>query len=143
VHINNTFQNANHPKSILAQLKAAEGLPFKEILASGKIAKNISQCHFRDRFYSLDITMWGFLSQVLNDDKSCQAAVARVIAFFSNQGKKPPSANTTAYSKARSRLSETIISNLTKESAKKLEEQVPSNWLWRNRQIKLVDGSTL
>ena len=143
MHINNTFLNANHPKSILRQLKSADGLPFKQVLSPEMIAKNIGNYNFRDRIFSPDITLWDLLSQVLSDDQSCQAAVARLMAFFASHGKTVPSANTAAYSKARSRLPEEIISNLSIESAEQLEGNIPSNWLWRAKHIKLIDGSTL
>lgn len=141
--MNTTFQNSNHPKILLNQLKKSEGLPFHDVLPAEKITKYMGDGYIRDRVFSLEITLWGFLSQVLSDDKSCQAAVARVIAFFAAQGKVTPSANTAAYSKARTRLPESTISSLAKESAEQLEKQAPKQWLWRDRQIKLVDGSTL
>jgi hypothetical protein len=143
VAINNILQNTNHPKIVLSQLKSADGLPFKDILSSEMIGRNMSECVFRDRIFTPYITMWGFLSQVLSDDQSCQTAVAHVIAYFVSLGQEPPSANTAAYSKARSRLPEELISSLAKESASQLEEQTPSSWLWREKHIKLIDGSTL
>lgn len=141
--ISNIFPITNHPKSVLSQLKSTKGLPFKEILSSETISKNMEGYCFRDRIYSLDITMWGFLSQILSDDQSCQAAVAHILAYFASQGRETPSANTAAYCKARSRLPENLISNLAKESAEQLEDRVPSSWLWREKNIKLIDGSTL
>ena len=39
--INNTFLNTNHPKSVLSQLKSADGLPFKDVLSSETIGKNM------------------------------------------------------------------------------------------------------
>ena len=143
MHINTIFSKINHAKSLLTNLKTTEGLPFKEILSSECIVTHVTNIDYRERCFSPDITIWSFLSQVLNDDQSCQHAVARIIAFFVSQGKESPSANTAAYCKARSRLSEDTLSSLAKENAEKLEEQSPSAWLWRNKRIKLVDGSTL
>lgn len=143
MHTNTTFSNSYHPKLIANQLRSADSLPFKEILSSEKIFQCMGNCKFRDRLYPPDITLLGFLYQVLNEDKSCQAAVAQIIAFYTSLGKSPPSANTAAYSKARSRLPETILSNLAKASAEQLEEQIPSHWLYRRKPIKLIDGSTL
>lgn len=143
VHINTTFPTINHPKSILTKLKNAEGLPFKDILSSESITETLCDTEYRERLYTPDLVIFGFLSQVLSSDKSCQAAVARILAYLLSQGKRMPSANTAAYSKARSRLSEEIISKLAKKSADQLEEQAPSEWLWRRRHIKLIDGSTL
>lgn len=140
MNINNIFSNINHQKS---QLNSTEGLPFKNVLSSESIANSIGNFNYRERLYTPDITLWGLLSQVLNDDQSCQAAVSRVITHLISQGKAVPSANTAAYSKARSRLPEEVLSNLTRESAKKLEEQVPANWFWKNRSVKFIDGSTL
>ena len=58
-------------------------------------------------------------------------------------GKEAPSANTAAYCKARSRLPEDVLSGLAKESAQALENQAKSDWLWRNRHIKMPDGTTI
>lgn len=87
--------------------------------------------------------MWTFLSQVLNDDQSCQNAVARLIAYLVGCGNKAPSANTAAYSKARSRLNVELPKELARQSACELEAQAKPAWLWRNRPVKLVDGSTV
>lgn len=133
----------NHPESTLKELKNLDGLPFSKILSTECVDENIRELKYRNRCYTPDIIIWSFLSQVLSEDQSCQAAVARIIAFFISQGNEPPSANTAAYSKARTRLPEEIISNITKDSAKKLEDKIPSKWLWHNKKIKLIDGSTV
>ncbi len=143
MHINNISSNINHPKTVLAQLKNAENIPFREILSAECIVESIRNINYRKRVFTPDIVIWGFLSQVLSTDQSCQAAVARIIAFCVSQGKHPPSANTAAYSKARTRLPEEIISNLAKESAEQMEEEVTPEWLWHKKHIKLIDGSTV
>lgn len=143
MHINTTLLTCNHSKSVVAQLKNSDSLPFSEVLSAECIANTFQDIDYRERIFTPDIIIWGFLSQVLSHDKSCQATIARIIAFFVTQGKKPPSANTAAYSKARSRLPEEIISNLAKENAKQLQEQISPAWCWRKRHIKLVDGTTL
>lgn len=144
VSINNTNFNFNHQsRSILSQLKSTQGLPFCEALSQETINKGIEDLEYRNRIYSPEITLWTFLSQVLDDDQSLQAAVARVVAFFVAQGRTAPSINTSAYSQARTRLSEEVLENLTRESAKQLEENIPSNWRWNNKNIKIIDGSTV
>lgn len=143
MQINTIPSSINHPKSALCYLKNIENIPYKEILSAECIAESISDINYRKRVFTPDIVLCGFLSQVLNEDKSCQAAVARIIAFCISQDIPPPSANTAAYSKARQRLPEKIISTLAKESAKQLEEKVPQKWLWHKKNIKLVDGSTV
>lgn len=97
----------------------------------------------RERVFTPEVTLRAFLSQVIDDDKSQQAAVSRVIATSIAQGKKPPSANTSAYSQARTRLSEDVVSTLTRVTAEEVVSNTPASWLWKKKRIKLVDGSTL
>lgn len=93
--------------------------------------------------FSPDITVWALLSQVLAEDQSLQAAVSRVIAFYIAQGWEAPSSNTSAYSQARMRLSEGLLMDLTKKSAEQLEASAQPSWLWEDKSVKLVDGSTV
>jgi len=103
----------------------------------------INGISYRQRVFSPELTVFGFLSQALGADQSCQAAVSQIIAHLVSQGKSAPSANTSAYSQARSRLSEKILSDLAKESAAELEKQAKLEWLWRNRHVKMPDGTTV
>jgi len=109
VSIDITFSNTSHPKSILTELKFAKGLPFSEMLSSESIAKSIANIEYRERIFSPDVVLWMFLSQVLDNDQSLQAAVTRGIAFFLSHDKEAPSPNTAAYSKARTRLPEELL----------------------------------
>ena len=94
-------------------------------------------------FFPPPITLWGFLSQVLNEDQSLQGAVARLIAFSLAKGQQPPSANTAAYSNARGRLPLEVPLGLARQTGQDLEAEVPEDWLWRGRHVKLMDGSTV
>lgn len=143
MNISTTFSMTNHPKSILFSLTCAEGLPFKEILSAESMSEEINNIEFRDRFYTPDVTVWAFLSQVLNEDQSLQAAVARVITFFARQDRDVPSPNTAAYSKARSRLPAEFLANQARNCAKEIEEMGLSCWRWKNKNVNIVDGSTL
>jgi hypothetical protein len=127
----------------IKKLKASKKLPFTDVLSAKEIEKHFETISYRDRIFPPDVTVFGFLSQVMSEDQSCQGAVAQVIAQLASQGKETPSANTAAYSKARSRLPEEVLSGLTKESAEQLELQAKLEWLWRNRHVKLIDGSTV
>lgn len=143
MHINTIHSAINHPKSVLNKLRKEDQLPFNEMIFSDQIANHSSHISYRERIYTPEITILGFLSQAINPDQSCQAAVTRIVAYCLNEGKKLPSINTAAYSKARSRLQEEVLSGLAKETAEELEKQLPSTWLWRNKHIKLIDGSTI
>lgn len=134
-----------HARQVRSQLNSTSGLPFAGVLSPDMIAKAIAKQSMdsRNRVFTPDIVLWTFLSQVINEDQSCQAAVARTIAFLLSQGEKPPSANTAAYCKARTRLFLALLISLVRASGQELEEQALAKWLWRGRHVKLMDGSTV
>ncbi|MBW4640342.1 MAG: hypothetical protein KME05_19360 [Gloeocapsa sp. UFS-A4-WI-NPMV-4B04] len=70
------------------------------------------------------MTLWTFLSQVLDADKSCANAVSRVIAWLASVNAPTPSDDTSAYCQARSRLPENLLQQLFSNVGQKLENQV-------------------
>lgn len=147
MNIVTTVTPTSHPKSIIESLNSDKGLPLSEVLSSETINASLSEIPYRQRygFYPPEITLWAFLSQVLSPDSSLDAAVSRVIAFHLSQGREEEiSSSTAAYSQARSKLPEQVISDLTRESAQQMEDSLPKSWLWRTlHHLKLVDGSTV
>jgi hypothetical protein len=147
MNINSIVTPSSHQKSIINSIVSNAGLPFNEILSSEVISSAINEVPYRERygFYPPDITLWAFLSQILDADNSLDAAVSRIIAFHISQGvEETISTSTSAYSQARKKLPEEMISNLARQSAEQMEDAVPKNWLWRMLQhLKLVDGSTV
>lgn len=140
---NNQNSALNPVKSIINNLRAEDKLPFQDILSTASLSKHLSPVKHRDRIFTPELTLFGFLSQAISPDSSCQASVSQIISYLINEGAAPPSPNTSAYCKARARLPESVLSGLTRESGKQLEEQADSEWLWRGRHVKLTDGSTL
>jgi len=92
---------------------------------------------YRNRLFTPIQTLCMFISQALNNDRSCQSIVSKM-ALNTNQ-----SVATGGYCKARQRLSETIISGLAKAVASRSERQVQTRWRWQDRTVYLVDGTTL
>ncbi len=128
-----------------SQFNQAEGLPFNDILSSEKLLTIIDEevGDYRNRVYSPLITISAFISQALNDDKSCNGAVSRVKAELVAQGKKPCSTNNGSYVKARERLPEKLLERLAKETGQALHDNSLQEWNWKGRPTKMVDGSTL
>lgn len=58
----------------------------------------------RDRIFSVPVTFWAFLSQVLDAGSSCRKAVSKVQVLFSLKKWKPPADDTGAYCTARGRI---------------------------------------
>src|SRR6185503_8110773 len=89
------------------------------------------------------VTLWVFLSQVLSQDHSCRAAVARLIAHRISQGQSPCSSETGAYCQARKRLPETFFSEVACQTGRELENNVDPTWLWKGRRVNTFDGSSV
>jgi hypothetical protein len=132
-------------QSELQELEKSEGLPFKELLSEELVAETLAHfgVEFRDRIYTPAVTLWALLSQVAAGVKSsCQKAVSRVLFDRVQQGKKACSEDTSSYCSARGRLPENVISHLTRRTGQDLDNQSDPEWLWKGRQVTIVDGTT-
>lgn len=138
---------------VLASFLQSDGLPFGDVLPEEEIERAFEDegatCWSADdgeeAVYTPSVTLWAFLSQMLHkgEQRSCVAAVARVVVLLLALEHKPCSGNTGAYCRARAKLPEPVIQHLTLQAAKRCEETVPSSWLWHGRHVKLVDGTTV
>jgi Transposase DDE domain len=122
----------------------APGLPFAELLPEPVIVQLLDELEveFRDRDYPPLVVLAMFLSQCADADPSLKQAVARQIAQRIAEGKPACSSNTGAYSKARKRLPEKFLAQLSRHVGKALMTQAPAKWSWHGRAVKVVDGST-
>jgi len=98
---------------------------------------------FRDRIYSPAITVWMFIGQVLSSDQSCRDAISRLNVWRVARGMRPVSTETASYVEARQRLPEKLLLELARSSAAESASQSQSNWLWKDRVVKTVDGFTV
>jgi len=137
---------------VLASFLQSDGLPFGDVLPEEEIERAFAEegVSFpsaddeEDAVYTPPVTLWAFLSQMLHkgEQRSCVAAVARVVVLLVSLGREPPSSNTGAYCRARARLPEAVIRRLTLDMARGCEAAAPASWLWHGRRVKLVDGTT-
>ena len=113
------------------------GLPFKELLPTSVIEQALDEINIRYYRRLFDtavrstggtpargclpiVTLWAFLSQVLDTDKSCHNTVSKVIAYLAGIGLEIPSTDTSAYCQARSRLPEKLLEKLFSQTGKSL-----------------------
>jgi Transposase DDE domain len=131
-------------ESIQRQFAQAPGLPFADLLPAEFIVQLLDELgvEFRDRDYPPLVVLAMFLGQSSDADPSLKQAVARLIAQRVAEGKKACSSNTSAYSRARRRLPEKVLAELTRHTGKELMTQAPNEWSWHGRAVKVVDGST-
>ena len=97
---------------------------------------------FNERIYTPLVTLCVFLSQVLDPDHSCRAAVARLIVWLAINGRKPCAPETGSYCEARQRLPLGVVVRLVRQTAREIDGRAPDAWLWKGRRVALVDGTT-
>ncbi len=134
-------------QSVLDAFLAQPGLPFAHVLSAERIAQVFAKhkaLYGEHGIYNTAMMVWSFLGQVLRDGKeaSCQAAVAQIVSFRLVLGEEPPTADTGDYCRARAKLSEAALHELTCEVGNEMESAGPNSWLWKGLHAKLVDGFT-
>ena len=132
----------------LAPFHVDEGLPFAQVLPAAVVEQAFADAGVafgatRKSVFTPALTLWAFLSQVLEEDKSCRAAVSRVLAFLVALGEAPCSEDTGAYCRARAKIPAAVLQRLAMEAGHNLERQAPKDWLWHGKPVTLVDGTTL
>jgi len=142
-----TFRNStvNQIEKLLKGFCHSDGLPFMNFLSLERFSEIFDSFSptFRNRIFPPVITLSAFISQVLSSDHSCCDAVARVIAERISEGQTACSEDNSPYCRARQRLPEELLKELMKEAGATLDEQSNPQWLWKQRPVKLVDGTTV
>ncbi|MGB6043823.1 MAG: IS4 family transposase [Pirellulales bacterium] len=135
---------------VLASVLQPSGLPLSDVLTEDEIeeAFDEEEAWFAQEdgdVFTPAVTLWAFLSQVLHkeEQRSCLAAVSRVIVLLAALGRQPCANNSGGYCKARAKLSEVVILRLATGVAVGCEKQVSEDWLWKGRHVKLADGTTV
>jgi len=118
---------------------------FFNLLTSPSLLETVDELspEYRERRFSPAETLSLFLTQVLNADGSCQNTVNEFAINRMAMGLSSGSASTGAYCRARQRLPLDMVSSLVRETGQLITEQVPDFWLWKDRPVRLIDGTTL
>src|SRR3974377_770095 len=79
-------------------LSQSDVLPFSDTLAAEVVNSALAAAGvtFKERIYTPFVTLCMFLSQVLDPDRSCRAAVARLIVWLAVNHRKPCSPGTNS-----------------------------------------------
>ena len=134
---------------VLTSFLQKPGLAFADVLPEERIQQafdeeNVAFAQEDDDVYTPPVTLWAFLSQVLfkDEQRSCAAAVGRVVVLLVALGKEL-SDNTGAYCRARAKLPEAVLRRLAYDVADGSERSIPGEWRWKDRDVKMVDGTTM
>jgi hypothetical protein len=93
--------------------------------------------------YPPDVTLRAFLSQAVGRAGSCQEAVTGVCLANAIKTKRSPSLNTASYSRARGRLKMDAIRDMARDAHLEMDKAADERWLWKNRRVTIIDGSTV
>jgi hypothetical protein len=97
----------------------------------------------RERLFPPTETLSMFLAQALNADRSCQKAVNNTALHRAAGGLPSCSTHTGAYCRARKRLATPMVCTLARSTGQRVMAHAPRSWHWRNRPVRLVDGTTV
>jgi hypothetical protein len=129
----------------VAEARRSGSLCFASLLEADRIdaALGEARADWQGWVYTPAVTVWVFLAQCLSSDHSCRNAVAQLVAWLLAQGRKPCSSETGAYCTAREALPEEACRQLVCETGRSVAAAAPKSWLWLERNVVNVDGSTL
>jgi hypothetical protein len=132
-------------RSLFRSLVLDPELTLGHVLSTGWIAAVVAQevGPTTDRIFTPLVTLAMFLAQVLSDDHSCRAAVARLLAWRVARGLPECSPDTGGYCRARRRLPERLLPRLVRESADRIQARGPGDWLFHGRRVVIADGTTV
>ena len=134
---------------VLCSLQQSDSLPFSDTLTEEQIEAAFEEegAPYSDdeQVFTPALTLWGFLSQTLHkeEQRSCLAAVARIGVLLVVTGRPRCAQNNGPFCRARGRLPLPVIERLTCDVAHRCEMEVPNEWLWKGRHVKLADGTTV
>jgi Transposase DDE domain len=120
-----------------------DGLPFGKLLNRDYVLGVLAgEGHtYRNRIFCPLVTLWGWLSQCLSQDKSLNEAVSRILAHRVLIGLPPCSASNAGYTQARTRFPEGAMIRMAKEIGRKVHDSANGSWNWRGREVFLADGT--
>lgn len=137
-------RSVRQQRQIAKHVKKVDANHFFNLLTSPRLLEWV-EAHLpehRERKFPPTVALAMFLGQVMSADGSCQNAVDEALVTRLLSGLDPGSASTSAYCQARTRLPQSMVNALARQSAALLGENTPHGWLWRGRHVKLVDGTT-
>lgn len=97
---------------------------------------------WRNRIWNPVATFWTFLVQVLHPGSSCREAVAQGLAEQAGRSERPISPDASAYCQARRRVPLSVFVAALHKVSHALQERAKGEFLWHDRRVRIVDGSS-
>jgi hypothetical protein len=116
------------------------GACFGSFIPSRELGNETAGDFSRRRIFSKENTFWGFFTQVLDADGGCQEVVRKVQACAASRSMPAPSASTSAYCQARSKLDHDGLQRILKHTSEHLQRRARQR-RWKDRRVVVVDGT--
>ena len=125
--------------------KDLHAVVFFNVLSSPQFLNEVDALlpEHRERHYPPAVTLSMFIKQALEDDRSLQKAVDDWAIQRAIDGLDAISTSTAAYCKARQRIPLETVRKLMRLLGNQLSARALASWRWRDRSVKLVDGTGL
>lgn len=138
-------RNSHQQKRVNAHQSTANSFSFFNLLTSDSLFEKLERLLpvHRERLYPPTETLSMFLAQAMSADRSCQHIVNQAAVQKIAGGMSAGSSHSGGYCRARKRLPENMVSALTQEVGQLIDQHTPSDWRWKSRRVRLVDGTTL
>jgi len=130
---------------IIDYRKTSDSVSLFNVLTSDSLLDKVEELlpKHRERLYPPTETLSMFLSQAMSSDRSCQNSVNKSVIHRVGDGLSICSTKTGGYCRARKRLPEEMVSELTRYLGTMIDEQTIELWRWKKRRVRIVDGTTV
>ena len=130
---------------IRSQMKSTDCLNTFNLLTSDLMFDELERRlpEHRERLFPPTETLAMFVAQAMSADRSCQHAVNQAAIHRLVNGLPQCSTHTGGYCRARQRLPLKLIAGLTCYLGQQIDQQLPTEWRWQGRRVRLVDGTTV
>jgi hypothetical protein len=138
-------QHQQHGKRIRSRMEQIQAVDFFNLLTGPELLQTTEEHlpEYRERLYGPTETLALFLKQTLDADHCCQNAVNGWAGQRAAERLRRQSVATGAYCRARKRLPLELVRALALETGRQLSSQAQRRWHWRNRALKLADGTCI
>ncbi len=128
-------------KKLRGETIADLGILFSDILPVELLHE--AQNDIRSRVFPEVITFWAWISQLLESNASCAKALTLVQNWYDSASLPSPAFDTSAFCRARGRLSYRFLDVVEAHSLSYSEARIEPHHLWYGHRLKAIDGTSV
>lgn len=128
-------------EKVLAASLSDYGVLFSAILPVESLES--ASCDVRRRLFPEVVVFWAWVAQIIDANASCAKAVTLVQRWYAAAALAVPSFCTSAFCRARQRLSDEFLDAVESRVALFGDARAEEHHRWRRYRVKLVDGTSV